>query len=222
MEPPAYGRHPSSRPKKSPKALPEELVAQVIAKRLETRRCAEVVHTLLVREGVDISLSSVKRICGTYCAPLKRKSVWARKRKYPPRPNVTHPGALVQMDTIHFFDAKGTKKYIYTALDVYTRMGFALAAPRIGNIPSARFFDRTRDIFRFQSNVCRPTTALSSGCGSRITQGVAAPCTGRRTFRSSLNGTTGNGRTWRLRAGRRQKCSERFQGVESFTVGSGR
>lgn len=53
------------------------------------------------------------------------------------------------MDTIHFFDAKGVKKYVYTALGVYSRVGYALAAPKIGGIPSARFFDRAAAYFSF-------------------------------------------------------------------------
>lgn len=139
----------SSRPKRSPKALPEELVARVIAKRLEVRRCAEVIHALLLRDGVAVSLSSVKRICATYCAPLKRKSLWKRTRKYPPRPDATHPGALVEMDTIHFFE-KGVKKYVYTALDVYSRTGFAWASARIGAAVSVQFFKRTKKYFTFE------------------------------------------------------------------------
>jgi hypothetical protein len=106
----------SSAPKESPRALPEEMKARIIAKRLEVRRCAQVVHALLVRDEVDVSLSSVKRIVGTYCVPLKRKSAWARTRTYPPRPDANHPGALVEMDTVHFFDRNGSKRYVYTAL----------------------------------------------------------------------------------------------------------
>lgn len=136
-------------PKKSPRALPSELLATVIAKRLEVRRCALVVHALLKRDGVGISLSSVKRIIGTYCAPLKRKSAWARKRKYLPRPDADHPGALVEMDTIHFFDPDGTKRYVYTALDVYSRTGFALASERANNIETVRFFKKAQKYFSF-------------------------------------------------------------------------
>lgn len=138
----------SSRPKKSPKALPEELVALVINKRLEVRRCAEVIHALLERDGMSVSLSSVKRICSRYCAPLKRKSAWARHRKYAERPDATHPGALVEMDTIHFFE-RGVKKYVYTALDVYSRQGFAWATPLIGAAVTVRFFERAKKYFTF-------------------------------------------------------------------------
>lgn len=138
-----------SRPLKSPAALPEELRAKIIAKRLDVRRCAEVVHALLVRDGVLVSLSSVKRIISTYCAPLKRKSAWARTRKYPPRPDADHPGALVEMDTIHFFDAEGMKRYVYTALDVYSRTGYAWMSERIGAKQTVQFFKKTQKYFPF-------------------------------------------------------------------------
>jgi transposase InsO family protein len=138
-----------SRPKKSPSALSEEMVARIIAKRLETKRCAEVVHLLLKKEGVLVSLSSVKRTVSRYCAPLKRKSAWARTRKYPPRPDADHPGALVEMDTIHFFRADGIKRYVYTALDVYSRTGYAMASNKANAVVTTRFFDRTRKYFSF-------------------------------------------------------------------------
>ena len=137
-------------PKTSPRALAPELVARVIAKRLEVRRCAIVVHALLKKEGVLISLSSVKRIVGTYCAPLKRKSAWARTRKYPPRPDATHPGALVQMDTIHFLGPDDIKRYVYTALDVYSRTGYAMASDKANAVVSTRFFGRARWYFSFR------------------------------------------------------------------------
>lgn len=137
-------------PKTSPRALAPELVARVIAKRLEVRRCAIVVHALLKKEGVSVSLSSVKRIVGTYCAPLKRKSAWARTRTYAPRPDADHPGALVEMDTIHFFGTDGAKRYVYTALDVYSRTGYAMASEKANAIASTRFFDKARRYFSFR------------------------------------------------------------------------
>ena len=132
--------------KDPPRALAPELVARD-CKRLEVRRCAIVVHALLKKEGVLISLSSVKRIVGTYCAPLKRKSAWARTRKHPPRPDATHPGALVQMDTIHFLGPDDIKRYVYTALDVYSRTGYAMASDKANAVVSTRFFGRARWYF---------------------------------------------------------------------------
>lgn len=143
-------RTQSSRPKTSPKAIAPELLAAIIAKRLEVRRCAEVVHTLLERDGVSVSLSTVKRVVARYCTPLKRKSLWARKRKYPPRPDATHPGVLVEMDTIHYFTKDHAKRYVYTALDVYSRTGYALASEKIGAKESVLFFRRARRYFSFR------------------------------------------------------------------------
>ena len=136
-------------PKTSPRALAPELVAHVIAKRLAVRRCAIVVHALLKKEGIAVSLSSVKRIIGTYCAPLKRKSAWARTRKYPPRPDADHPGALVEMDTIHFFGTDGIKRYVYTVLDVYSRTGYAWMSSKLGGIQTVQFFKKAQKYFAF-------------------------------------------------------------------------
>src|SRR3990167_10037338 len=51
----------SSRPKSHPKQLPEELVKAIVDCRMEYRRGAEFIHFVLAREGVAVSLSSVKR-----------------------------------------------------------------------------------------------------------------------------------------------------------------
>lgn len=139
----------SSAPRTHPKTLSKELVARIIEKRLKTRRCAIVVHRLLQKEGVIVSLSSVKRVIKRYCAPLKARSAWARTRTYPPRPEAAHPGALVQMDTIHFFDAKGIRHYVYTALDVYGRYGFAWRSKKANAWQSILFFRRTKRYYPF-------------------------------------------------------------------------
>ena len=51
----------SSRPHHSPRALPTELVSLIIQYRKEHRRCAEVIHYLMVKDGIAVSLSSVRR-----------------------------------------------------------------------------------------------------------------------------------------------------------------
>ncbi len=140
----------SSAPRTHPRTIPDELRARIIEKRLKTRRCAEVVYRLLRKEGVAVSLSSVKRTIWRYCAPLKARSPWKRTRKYPPRPEALHPGSLVQMDTIHFLNKHGVRQYVYTALDVYSRTGCARAASKIGGVPSVRFFDTVRRSFPFR------------------------------------------------------------------------
>jgi transposase InsO family protein len=139
----------SSRPKTSPKSLSKETVGRIIHARIKSKRCAEVVHQMLKVEGVQVSLSSVKRKLNTY-GLLKKRSKWKKYRKYPERPEAKSPGMLVQMDTIHFVDKYGKRIYVYTALDVYSRYGFAVLAKRIGAKQSISFLRKLIIYFPFK------------------------------------------------------------------------
>ncbi len=118
----------SSRPQYHPHAMSHATIRRVLAAREKLRRCAEVVwHYLVYGQEVCISLSSVKRIFRrhhVYDRPPK-----TRRRTYHtsiPRPQATYPGALVQMDTVHLYHPLTKKKYyLYTAIDLYTRMAYA-------------------------------------------------------------------------------------------------
>ena len=138
----------SSVPHTSPKSLPQETVGRIIHARIKSKRCAEVVYQLLKAEGVQISLSSVKRKLKTY-GLIKEKSPWKKQRKYPPRPEAKVAGDLVQIDTIHFVDKFGKRIYVYTALDVYSRYGFATLVKKIGAKPSVLFLKKTVKYFPF-------------------------------------------------------------------------
>src|SRR5262245_28061321 len=70
----------SSRPKSNPRALAPEIVQAIIRERLKHNRCAEVVHADLKEQGVQVSLSSVKRTLARH-ELLKKKSKWARVRE---------------------------------------------------------------------------------------------------------------------------------------------
>ncbi len=138
----------SSRPKTSPRSLPQETVGHIIHARIKSKRCAEVVHEMLKAERVEVSLSSVKRKLKTY-GLIKEKSRWKKMRKYPPRPEAKSPGMLVQIDTIHFVTKDGSRIYVYTALDVYSRYGFAILAKRIGAKQSVAFLKKAIAYFPF-------------------------------------------------------------------------
>ncbi|QQR52083.1 transposase [bacterium] len=115
----------SSRPQSHPKALSKAIVQAIIAERLKHNRCAEVVHAELLEHGVHVSLSSVKRTLDRH-ELLKKKSKWARIRESLPRPEITGPGSLVQMDTVHFVDwSIGERFYIYTIIDLHSRWAYA-------------------------------------------------------------------------------------------------
>jgi transposase InsO family protein len=128
----------SSRPHTSPHAIPSHIVDQVLDARRTLKRCAEVVwHHLVYREGIQISLSSVRRI-------LKRAGVAVGRKKRvrpdnPRRPHVTRPGELVETDTIHHVDpATGRRLYYYTVIDLFTRMTHVTLAPKLGPGLAAR------------------------------------------------------------------------------------
>lgn len=117
----------SSRPHVSPKAIADKIVNQVLAVRKTLKRCAEVVwHYLSHKLNIRISLSSVKRI-------FRRHHIYdlakGRRRPYHkslPRPVVSAPGDLVQIDTVHLVDPFTMKRvYIYTVIDLYSRMAYA-------------------------------------------------------------------------------------------------
>jgi transposase InsO family protein len=139
----------SSAPKRSPRSLPKETVGRIIHARVKSKRCAEVVYEMLKTEGVRVSLSSVKRTLARY-GMLKKKSPWKRYRVYPPRPEAKGPGRLVQIDTIHFVDKDGRRVYVYTALDVYSRYGFAILSKRIGAKQSVSFLKKLISYFPFR------------------------------------------------------------------------
>lgn len=139
----------SSAPKTSPGALPKETVGRIIHARIKTKRCAEVVHEMLKAEGVEVSLSSVKRKLSQY-GLLKKRNPWKRTRKYPPRPEAKVPGMLVQMDTIHFVDKHGKRTYVYTALDVHSRYGFAALSRKANCLRSVAFLKKALVYFPFR------------------------------------------------------------------------
>lgn len=142
-----YGFNPiptySSRPKSHPKQLARETADRIAAKRLELKRSSEVIHRALEEEGVEVSLSSVKRTLERRLL-LKKRSPW--KRYHPPslRPAALYPGALVEVDTIHLAVNGRTVLYVYTLIDVYSRWTYAWATPRINCRTSLLFVKRAQ------------------------------------------------------------------------------
>ena len=145
-----YGIIPtqSSRPKTNPKALAQEIVTEIIKERIGRRRCAEHVYHALKNKGVIVSLSSVKRTLDR-CRLTRKRSPWKRPHDATHRPLVTHPGALIQLDTIHIIAPDGSRSYIYTLIDLYSRWAYAEVVPKIGAKISVCFVRRARKIAPF-------------------------------------------------------------------------
>lgn len=122
----------SSRPLTSPWAIAESVVERILELRQTLKRCAEVIwHHLVHQDCIVISLSSVRRI-------LKRNYCFAGARKKrvrpdnPRRPLVTKPGELVQTDTVHYIcGLTKQRRYVYTVIDLCTRMAYAEVHSRI-------------------------------------------------------------------------------------------
>ena len=114
----------SSRPRSCSHAVAAAVVERIRYYRRRHGRCAAIVHAHCVREGVTVSLATVRRVLERLGLIAKRK--W--KRGYRPpvaRPRADAPGALVQTDTVHLYDhvTKG-RTYLYTLVDVYSRWAY--------------------------------------------------------------------------------------------------
>ena len=122
----------SAAPHTSPHAIKASVVARVMELRTALKRCAEVIwHHITYIDGMCVSLSSVHRILRRYHAyDGARKN--AVRPDNPKRPLPTHPGELVQTDTIHYICPQTHKRrYVYTVIDLYSRMAYAEAHYRI-------------------------------------------------------------------------------------------
>jgi transposase InsO family protein len=139
----------SSRLKSHPRALAPEIVTAIVAERLAHGRCAEVVHATLKKRGVVVSLSGVKRTLRRQ-ELIAPKSKWKRYRPPVARPRADAPGSLVQTDTIHFVDWHTKEKfYLYTVIDLHTRMAYAAVHDRISQRWSYQTLLEARTLFGF-------------------------------------------------------------------------
>ena len=85
----------------------------------------------------------------------KRKYRWNEKRPLP-----TAPGELVQIDTVHYVNPLDRSKiYIYTVIDLYSRMAYAKASARLAQK------DAATTIFEAQAYMGIPFRMVQSNNG---------------------------------------------------------
>lgn len=150
---PVYGPHGrlviptlSSRPHYHPKTLSQEIVSRILAVRSERHQCAEIIYHRLLKEGVSVSLSSVKRTLKR--AGCNRFSRWKKWHQYPERPLALSPGVLVEIDSV--LDGQPSDRLsAYALLDVCSRWAFALPAVRVNSFASTRFIKQAQEIAPF-------------------------------------------------------------------------
>lgn len=138
----------SSKPKTSPRALSRAVVHAIIKKRVGRRRCGQVIHRELLADGVSVSLCSVQRTLKR-CHLLKERSPWKRPHDATERPEALYAGALLQCDTVHFWLPEGSKLYVYTLIDLYSRWAYAEASPQLRAHTSAHFLARAQKKAQF-------------------------------------------------------------------------
>jgi transposase InsO family protein len=168
-----YGHHPiptrSSRPKHHPQQLSKNIVDAIVTKRLLHNRCSEVVHAELHNEGVEVSLSSVKRTLERNYL-IKKRSPWKRYHPHQERPYVLNPGDLVELDTIHLMVSEKKRIYVLTLIDVHSRWGYAKAYERINGATSVVFLKEAERHapFRFKTIQTDHGSEFSSYFSERI------------------------------------------------------
>lgn len=136
----------SSAPKTHPNALNADIISAILRIRQHRYECAEIIHYKLAKEGINISLSSIKRV-------IKRNELWRKKRRYrwnEKRPLPTAPGELIQTDTVHYVNPLNhSKMYIYTVIDLYTRMAYAKISPNLSEKGAAETIFEAQEFMRF-------------------------------------------------------------------------
>ena len=151
-DPKVYINTKSSAPHKQAKELDKEVVDRIIEIRKECGRCAPIIHAMLKEEGIVISLSSVQRT-------LKRQNLTRKKKQLKPRygkidrPRADKPGSLVEVDTIHFQKADGTRFFIYAVIDIYSRIGYAEYRKGISSKTSMKVVRNFTKKFKYQVEV---------------------------------------------------------------------
>lgn len=127
----------TSRPHHHPKELDEATVVRILELRDTTHRGAEFIHVLLQRDGVAVSLSSVKRTLSRH--GRTKYSQWKKWHQSTPRPVPTAPGLLLEADTVHVGKKDGSELYVYTIIDLHSRWVHAVPAMKISAAGGAQF-----------------------------------------------------------------------------------
>jgi len=139
----------SSRPHTSPNALSKEIVSAIIQKRIGRRRCGQHIHHELVKEGVVVSLPSVQRTLDRL-GFLKKRSPWKRPHDYTERPEATSPGKLLEADTVHIMLPDGSRLYVYTLIDLFSRWAYAEVVTKISAARSFQFIRKAKEAASFK------------------------------------------------------------------------
>jgi transposase InsO family protein len=125
-------------------------VSRILKLREERNQCAEILHHRLSKEGILVSLSSVKRVLKRH--GISKYSRWKKWHQYPLRPLPAYPGAFVELDSMRE-GLPGEHLYLYAMIDLASRWGMAATAFRANSRASSKFVVQAHKQapFRFQT-----------------------------------------------------------------------
>ena len=125
----------SSAPKSHPTRIAKWVEDRILAIRATLNRCAVIIREKLLAERIIVSVSTIRRVIAKYgLQKTKRRTI----RRTLLRPDVNAPGDLVEMDTVHYVNKlTGERRYIFTVIDLYSRMSFACCFDRL--LPGGAF-----------------------------------------------------------------------------------
>ena len=149
---PTNGRLPvptqSSRPHSHPKTLNSGIVSRILQLRAERNQCAELLLHRLHTEGIQISLSSIKRTLKRH--DLVYPSPWKKWHRYQPRPVPAKPGILVEIDSMwDGIRAEGLCAYAF--IDICSRWAYVEPVKKINAGVGLRFVKTAKEQAPFKT-----------------------------------------------------------------------
>ena len=175
----------SSRPHHSPNHISTKIEEAILAERRKHQRCGQVIHHQLVKQGIRVSLSTVQRVLSRN-GLTKKYSPWKRRHTQLPRPEITNPGDLIELDTIHEMINPSQRMYAYALIDIATRWAWAWSSSKINARLSLKFVKLA------QNNSCFSFKQLQTDHGSEFsnhfTERVDIPHRHIRVRKPSENG----------------------------------
>ena len=139
----------SSEPHRKWRKIEESLERKIIEMRKTHNRCTEAIYIMLKNAGITVPKTTIHRVLDRNDL-LKKKSPWKRFHPHVERPKVLKSGDLVQMDTIHLMTGEKTRIYVFTLIDVYSRIAYAKAYERMNGKTSLLFMlEAEKSMFSF-------------------------------------------------------------------------
>lgn len=138
-------------PKHHPNETSPEIVKEIIDLRSKIGRCAPVIQGYLKRRGINIGISTVGKILRKHKLTRRRKQL--KDYKPFPRPVSDSLGSFVEMDTIHIVRSDYRRVYVYTLIDVFSRLAYAEYRRNLSNKASFEVVLNAQKYFGFKFKV---------------------------------------------------------------------